>query len=154
MAKQRRQQVERAAQAERVAGQADQVADQVAAGQAPAEAEAQAHEAQATTGTTEANGQADTEEDTAVFATEERARAAKPEGRPSWKVWRVTGPGGRAPAFVWARNAANAVTATARADGYSAAPVDKPVNREAIASGLAALSAEEREALLAQFRTS
>jgi hypothetical protein len=89
--------------------------------------------------------------DRAVFGTVEEARAAKPERHPKWKVWRVAGPNG-GERYVWADGLGHALRQVALADGYSALCLDrKPVSKEAVAGMLAALSAEDRAALLTQY---
>src|SRR5262249_39092145 len=94
------------------------------------------------------NGQADVR---TVFGTVEEARAAKPEKHPKWKVWRVVGPNGGA-RFVWSDGIGHALRQVAQADRYAATCLDrKPVNKQAVAGMLAALSPEERAALLAQY---
>jgi hypothetical protein len=100
------------------------------------------------------NGQAGAVEATAIFPNEEQARAAKPVDHPRWKLWKVTSKAGAAPAFLWARSRAAAIQSVAIADGYDATNMDRQVNKEALAQGLAALSEDERRALLAQYMPS
>jgi hypothetical protein len=86
-----------------------------------------------------------------LFGTVEEARAAKPQKHPKWKVWRIGNPNG-GERFVWADGIGHALRQAAIADGYSAVCLDrKPPNKEAVAGLLAALSAEDRAALLAPY---
>jgi hypothetical protein len=90
--------------------------------------------------------------DKRVFASEAEARAAGPqEGCEKWRVWSVSGPGGAAPVYLWASNFSMAMVRGGQALGLTATCLDKPVNKDAVAAGLAAMSTEERAALLAQY---
>jgi hypothetical protein len=89
--------------------------------------------------------------DRRTFASAEEARAGGPqEGCERWRVWSVSGPGG-APVYLWASNFSMSMVRGGQALGITAVCLDKPVNKEAVAAGLAAMSPEERAALLAQF---
>jgi hypothetical protein len=89
-----------------------------------------------------------------VFDSEEDARGAKPEKHPKWKVWEVSGPNGQ-PRYVWADGIGHALRQVATADGYTARCLDrKPMNPALVAGVLAALSPEERAAVLAPYLAS
>jgi hypothetical protein len=86
-----------------------------------------------------------------VHLTEAEARKDKPAKKEKWKLWTVPCPGKPA-RFVWADGIGHAIKQVAQADGYSARCLDgKPVNKEAVAGLLAAMSHQERDALLAQY---
>jgi hypothetical protein len=138
---------------------AEQVVEQVA-GQAPEAPEAP-EATEAPTAAPESNGHGSglapsQRADKRTFSSEADARAAGPQAGcdNKWRVWSVTGPGGT-PVYLWASNYSMAVTRGAQHLGVTAVCMDKPpVAKEALAAGLAALTPEEREALLAQYRTS
>jgi hypothetical protein len=89
--------------------------------------------------------------DRRTFASAEEARAAGPqEGCDKWRVWSVSASGG-APLFLWASNFSMAMVRGGQAVGLTATCLDKPVNKDAVAAGLAAMSPEELAALLAQY---
>jgi hypothetical protein len=125
----------------------EQVVEQTQAG-------AEQPQATETTGTTEANGHGPSlsrRTDERVFSSEAEARTAGPQpGCEKWRLWSVSGPGGGS-VYLWANNHGMALVGGARHLGVKAVCVDRPVNREAIASGLAQMSEEERAALLAQY---
>jgi hypothetical protein len=86
-----------------------------------------------------------------VHLTEQDARKDKPAKKEKWKVWTVPCPGKPA-RFVWADGIGHAIKQVAVADGYTARCLDgKPVTKEAVAGLLAAMSPQERDALLAQY---
>ena len=81
------------------------------------------------------------------FATADEARAA---GRlpncDTWGLFEVKGPGGTV--YLWAPGVGRALRDGAAHLGVKATRLDKPVNKEAVAASLAAMSPEERAALL------
>jgi hypothetical protein len=86
-----------------------------------------------------------------VHLTEDEARKDKPAKKDKWKLWTVTSTGKPA-RFVWADGIGHALKQVAQADGYTARCLDgKPVTKEAVAGLLAAMSPQERDALLAQY---
>jgi hypothetical protein len=87
-----------------------------------------------------------------AFKTAEEARAAgKAAGcSKDWSVWTVARPG-LEPVSMWASGKNQALARAAEAAGYVATKADKPVDRDQLAAGLAALSPEERSALLAAY---
>src|SRR5262249_13139499 len=84
----------------------------------------------------------------AMFDTLAEAEAAKPAGT-KLKVFAVT----HAIVTRWtcAATAKMAMANAAKADGYTAQLAGKPVSKENLAAGLAALSPEDRAALIAQY---
>jgi hypothetical protein len=86
-----------------------------------------------------------------TFPSVEEARAAKPEKHAKWKLWSVTCPDGQS-CYVWADGIGHALRQVAIKDGYSTTCLDrKPVNPALVSGMLAALSAEDRAAILAQY---
>ncbi len=86
------------------------------------------------------------------FPSADEARSAgKPEKHPKWKLWQVTDPKGGV-RFLWADGLGHALRLISQADGYSALSLDrKPANPALVAGMLAALSPDDRTALLAQY---
>lgn len=83
-----------------------------------------------------------------VFATADEARAAG-AAHASQRLWAVSTGEGGATVFVWALSAAQAIATVARGKGWQA--THQADARSKAAAALAALSPEERAALLAQF---
>jgi hypothetical protein len=82
------------------------------------------------------------------FATADEARAAgRLQNCEKWGLFEVTTPDGAA-VFFWAPGVGRALRDGAAHLGVKATQLDKPVNKEAVAASLAAMSPEERAALL------
>jgi hypothetical protein len=90
--------------------------------------------------------------DERIFKTAEEARAAgKGKGcSKDWAVWTVARPE-KEPVSMWASGKNQALARAAEAAGYVATKADKPVDKDAVAAGLAAMTPEERAALLAVY---
>jgi hypothetical protein len=126
----------------------------------------QAPEATGTTGTTESGHEANghgprpapgRRTDERLFSSEAEARTAGPlpglDGG-KWRLWTVSGPvsgPGGSTVYLWASGHGMAVVRGAAHLGVTATCLDRPVNREALAAGLAAMTEEERRALLEQY---
>jgi hypothetical protein len=83
------------------------------------------------------------------FATQEQATTSgKPDDKS--KLFTVTVPG-EAATFVWARDHGHALVLLARAKGWSSGMAGKPVNKDQLVAGLAALSPEDRAVLIAAY---
>ncbi len=88
----------------------------------------------------------------AVYASEEEAQNNRPtgEGADKLRLFAVTVPGGQA-AYVWGRDHTHVIGVVARANGYRASKVGKPVAKEDVAAALSRLSPEDRAILIAQY---
>jgi hypothetical protein len=101
------------------------------------------------TSTNNGNGTAKNHKaDRRVFASEEEARKAGPV-LATQKLFAMQAEG--TTVYCWGRGAWQAYMSVAESRGWKVTRTDKPVSRDALAAGLAALSPEERAALLAQF---
>jgi hypothetical protein len=83
------------------------------------------------------------------FATQEEAQAGKP-GNDKSRLFRVTRPDGKE-CWCWAIDSGRAVLVAAKAAGFKATEVGKPVDKDKLAEGLASMSEADRQALIAQY---
>jgi hypothetical protein len=92
-----------------------------------------------------------TEEERAVHSTLADAQKNRPERRKTWRLFTVTGPDGKQ-RFVWTAYKETALFRVALADGYSFVDPGRTPSKDKVANLLAALPAEDRAALFAQYK--
>ena len=85
-----------------------------------------------------------------IFTSLEEAQKSKPQNKPKWVLWTITDPSGKVQ-YTWSDTSVTARSRVAKADGYTATGQGKPVSKDRVASMLAAMSAEDRGALLATY---
>jgi hypothetical protein len=92
-----------------------------------------------------------TAEKRALHGTVAEAHAARPTQRGGWRLYTVTSPDGST-RYVWAGNVRMAAHFVVQADGYKLGDSGRAPSKDRVASMLAALTAEDRNALLAQYK--
>jgi hypothetical protein len=94
-----------------------------------------------------------TEEDVRVYTSLADARANQPEGKENWELWQLTTPDSIA-RWTWAPYYDRAIRQVVEEDGWNVATVDSLPTQDEVAAQRAALSPEDRAALLAKFMPS
>jgi hypothetical protein len=91
-----------------------------------------------------------TPEERATYGSVEEANEARPTRRPKWRLFTVTDPTG-ATRYTWCPYKELAVFRVALSDGYRVADPGRAPSKDKVAELLAAMSPEDRAALLAQY---
>jgi hypothetical protein len=92
-----------------------------------------------------------TDEDKRVYDSLEDAKKGQPEGKPNWSLYQVTDPNGRI-RFVWSGYDSMALWYVAsEVDHYSVISMDDVPTKSEVSGMLAALSKEDRAALIKEY---
>jgi hypothetical protein len=91
-----------------------------------------------------------TPDDKRLYATLEEARANRPEGKENWWLWQITDPAGEH-RWTWAPHGERAMWHVVEADDWTVIDVESVPSKAEVAAQIAALSPEDRAALLARY---